>query len=110
MKPRVIICETCAAPGEAPQGAAFAASLQELVPEGVTVETAACLNQCDKPISMALRAEDRDIYIFHSVDPARDLADAAALARLYLAAEGGSIADARPAGRLRHCLTARVPR
>ena len=110
MGPRVIICDTCAAVGEAPQGAAFAEALRALVPAGVSVETTSCMNQCDRPVSLALREEGKDIYLFHSVDPAHDLDDAVALVQLYAAAEGGTIEDARPAGRLRHCLTGRVPR
>lgn len=110
MGPRVIICDTCAAPGESPQGEAFAKALRNLVPDGVSVETTSCMNQCDRPVSLALRGEDKDIYLFHSVDPARDLDDTLALIRLYAEAEGGTITDARPAGRLRHCLTGRVPR
>ncbi|MGB7316932.1 MAG: DUF1636 family protein [Planktotalea sp.] len=110
MGPRVIICDTCAAPGEAPQGAAFADTLRSLVPQDVRVETTSCMNQCDRPVSMALRGEDMDVYLFHSVDPLCDLEDALALIKLYSKAEGGTIADARPAGRLRHCLTGRVPR
>ena len=109
MGPRVIICDTCAAPGEAPQGEAFAEALRDLVPSSVSVETTSCMNQCDRPISLALRGEGKDIYLFNSLDPARDLDDAAALVKLYAEAEGGTIIDARPAGRLRHCLTARVP-
>lgn len=109
MGPRVIICDTCAAVGEAPQGAAFAEKLRGRVPAGVSVETTSCMNQCDRPVSLALRAEGHDIYLFHSVDPARDLDDALALITLYAQAEGGTITDARPAGRLRHCLTGRIP-
>mgnify|MGYP000103139044 CR=1 FL=1 len=110
MGPRVIICDTCAAPGESPQGEAFAKALRNLVPDGVSVETTSCMNQCDRPVSLALRGEGKDIYLFHSVDPARDLDDTLALISLYAEAEGGTITDARPAGRLRHCLTGRVPR
>lgn len=107
---RVIICSTCSAPDEAPQGAGFAARLRDAVPEGVRVELTACMNQCDRPISLALREEGKDIYLFHSVDPTRDLDDALALIKLYQEAEDGTIADARAAGRLRHCLSGRVPK
>lgn len=109
MTTRVIICDTCAAPGGVAQGAAFADALRPLVPEGVVVETTACMNQCERPMALALRGEGRDVYLFAGVDPAQDLEDTAALVRLYAEAEGGTITDARPAGRLRHCLTGRVP-
>ena len=106
---RVIICDTCAAAGEAPQGEAFAQALRQRVGEDVSVETTSCMNQCDTPISLALREEGKDIYLFHSVDPAQDLDDTLALIELYRGLQWGTIEDARPAGRLRHCLTARVP-
>ncbi|OJI93937.1 putative metal-binding protein [Planktotalea frisia] len=107
---RVIICDTCAVAGEAPQGEAFAQALRGRVGEGVCVETTSCMNQCDTPVSLALRSEGKDVYLFHSVDPARDLDDTLALIELYRTAEGGTIEDARPAGRLRHCLSGRVPK
>lgn len=107
---RVIICETCAAFGEPPQGEAFAQVLRGRVAEGVHVETTSCMNQCDRPVSLALRSEGKDIYLFHSVDPTQDLDNTLALIEIYRTSEGGTIADARPAGRLRHCLTGRVPR
>ncbi|MEM9581146.1 MAG: DUF1636 family protein [Pseudomonadota bacterium] len=110
MRPRVIICSTCAAPGADPQGAGFADALQGLVPKGVVVETTECMNLCNAPMSMALRGEGRDVYLFSGVDPETDLDNAAALARIYSEAEGGTITDARPAGRLRHCLVGRVPK
>lgn len=110
MRPRVIICSTCAAPGAQPQGAGFADALRALVPEGVAVETTECMNLCERPVSMALRGEARDVYLFADIDPETDLAEAAALVQLYVEAEGGTITDARPAGRLRHCLVGRVPR
>lgn len=107
---RVIVCDTCAAPGETPQGEAFARALQMQAPEGMTVETTACMNLCRQPLALALRGEGCDIYMFAGLDPARDLDDAVALMRLYAEAETGTITDARPAGRLRHCLVGRVPR
>lgn len=110
MTTRVIICDTCAAPGTDPKGADFAQALRARVEDGVRVETTSCMNQCGKPVSLALRETDKDIYLFHSVDPDNDLEDALALITIYAEAEGGIIHDARPAGRLRHCLTGRIPR
>ena len=105
---RVIICETCAAQGKTPLGAEFARRLLDLVPDGVAVETTACMNLCEQPMALALRAEGCEAYLFSGVT-ADDLRDAAALARLYAEAPDGVIADARPAGRLRHCLVGRIP-
>lgn len=105
---RVIVCETCAAPEQNPTGAEFARDLQALVPENVRVETTACMNLCEQPMALALRAEACDAYLFSGV-VAEDLDDAAALVRLYVEAQEGQITDARPAGRLRHCLVGRIP-
>ncbi len=107
---RVIICDTCAAAGESAQGEAFAQVLRGRVGAGVRVETTSCMNQCAAPVSLALRAEGKDMYLFHSLDPKQDLDDTLALIELYRMAEGGTIEDARPAGRLRHCLSGRIPR
>lgn len=110
MSVRVLICETCAAVGHAPVGADFAQELRARVAGDVAVETVACMNRCDKPLALALSGAARDTYLFDGVDPAIDLEDAAALVRVYADAPGGTIVDARPAGRLRQCLVGRVPR
>lgn len=109
MTDRIVICETCAGPGEEPQGAAFATALRARLGADARVETVACLNHCGAPVAVALRAEGKAVYLFAGVDPARDLEDAVALARLYADAADGEITDARPAGRLRHCLIGKVP-
>lgn len=103
---RVIICGTCAEG----RGAAFAEELRNHIPDRVAVQVVECLNVCDKPVAMALRGPGKDVYLFSGVLPETDLDDTVALARLYSAAEGGAITDARPAGRLRLCLLGRVPR
>jgi predicted metal-binding protein len=66
------------------------------------------MNLCEQPMALGLRAEGCDAYLFSGVI-ADDLDDAAALARLYVDAAQGKITDARPAGRLRHCLVGRIP-
>ena len=105
---RVIVCETCAVQGETPIGVEFARRLRDLVPDNVHVETTACMNLCEQPMALALRAEGCEAYLFSGVVD-DDLEDASALARLYAEAPGGVIADARQAGRLRHCLVGRIP-
>jgi len=107
---RVIICDTCAAVGESAQGAAFAQVLRARVGADVEIEETSCMNQCDRPVALALRAQGKDVYLFHSIDPAQDVEDTLALIALYRTSAGGTIQDARPAGRLRHCLAGRVPR
>lgn len=52
--------------------------------------------------------QGKDVYLFAGVG-AGDVDDAVALVRLYGEAPGGTITDARAAGRLRECLVGRVP-
>ncbi|SHG87549.1 DUF1636 family protein [Cognatishimia maritima] len=105
----VFICATCQMPDGAKPGPAFAKDLaQKLSSAGVTVQLVDCLNMCDAPLSLALRAPGKTAYLFSDLRP-DDIEDAAALARLYKDAKGGEITDARPAGRLRHCLVGRIP-
>ena len=99
---RLVMCETCA--GGAGPGLARAVATG--VP-GVTVETAACLNLCDRPVAFALTGPGRDAYLFAGAE-AGDAPDLVALVGLYVRA-APSIEDARPAGRLRHCLVGRIP-
>lgn len=108
------ICDTCCSNNEQPQGAGFAQQLREAVAVDdalidLEIRTVSCLNLCDEPLALALRAPDKTAYLFGGVAPATDLADTLALARLYVAAKDGEIVDARAAGRLRFCLKGRVP-
>ena len=100
---RVIVCRTCADG----KGEALAKALRAAGVAGV--ETVDCMNLCKRPVSLALRGDGKDVYLFAGIDPERDVADAVALVRLYAEAPGGTIVDARPAGRLRQCLVGRVP-
>lgn len=102
---RLILCGTCAG-GE---GVRLAEGIAGALPDGVSVDLVDCLNVCDRPVAMALRGPGKDVYLFAGVAES-DVQDAACLAHLYARAPGGRIVDARPAGRLRHCLLGRVPR
>ena len=105
----VYVCDTCAAPGDAPEGERFAAGLRAAAPTGVEVRTTSCLNMCDAPLALALRAPGKVAYLFSGVRPGEDVQDTLALLKLYRDAPDGVIEDARPAGRLRFCLQGRVP-
>lgn len=98
MADRFIVCTGCAG------GEALAAKLEGVV----AVERTDCMNVCDAPVSLAVRAEGKAAYLFTGVDPDRP-EDIAAFAELYAAAPEGQIADARPAGELRFCLVGRIP-
>ena len=105
----VFVCDTCGAPESAAEGPGFAEALRAGAPDGIEVRTVSCLNMCDEPLALALRAPGKVAYLFAGLRPSEDLADTLALLRLYRDAPGGVIEDARPAGRLRFCLRGRVP-
>ena len=95
---RFIVCTGCSG------GADLAAALKGRV----AVETTDCMNVCDKPISLAVRAEGKAAYLFTGVDPDTP-EDIEAFAELYAKSADGQIMDARPAGNLRFCLVGRIP-
>ena len=95
---RFIVCTGCSG------GADLAKSLAGRVP----VETTDCLNVCDKPISLAVRATGKAAYLFTGVDPDAP-EDIEAFAKLYADSPDGQIMDARSAGNLRFCLVGRIP-
>ncbi len=95
---RFIVCTGCTG------GADLARSLKG----HVQVETTDCMNVCDSPVSLAVRAEGKAAYLFTGVDPDAP-EDVAAFAKLYAESPDGQIMDARPAGALRFCLVGRIP-
>lgn len=68
-----------------------------------------CMNGCARPVSLALQGVGRATCFFAGVDPAGDAEDIVSTLHSYIAAPAGWIEDARPCGRLRFCLTGRVP-
>ncbi len=74
----------------------------------VSVRGQECLNRCPEPVAMAVQGTGRVTYIFDGLDPVADSADLIATLRTYLAATDGWIEDARPCGRLRFRLCARL--
>ena len=109
----MVICDTCAAKGVAPVGAAWADQLSVAVADSgldIDVLTTSCLNMCDTPLSFALQGPQKATYLFTGVDPEADTQDMLALLRLYSNAHDGWIIEARAAGRLRLCLQGRVPK
>lgn len=99
------------------EGAAFAEGRRAVVAalaaaglaEQVTVARAACLGNCAEPRSLALQGPGRASYVFSGLDLQQDAGDIAATCAAYLQAPMGWIEDARPCGRLRLCLRARIP-
>lgn len=74
----------------------------------VAVTASPCLGSCDQPSVLALQTRGHAGYIFAGVTQ-NDAADIAATCALVLQSDQGWIEDARPCGRLRHLLVARMP-
>lgn len=98
MTDRFIVCTGCAG------GAALADRLEGRI----SVERTECMNVCDAPVTLAVRARGKVAYLFTGVDPDRP-EEIEAFAKLYSDAPRGEIADARPCGELRFCLVGRIP-
>lgn len=74
----------------------------------VAVRGQECLNCCAAPVALGIQGAGRASYVFAGVVPETDAGDLVATLRAYLAAPRGWIADARPCGRLRSLLRARL--
>jgi len=103
MSKRLLICSTCAGPGEA-----LAQAVRDRINDGWEIEMHECLSVCDEPVALGVQATGKATYVFAGLGEA-DAGDVAGFARLYDEDADGWIADARPAGRLRFCLKARIP-
>ncbi|MDK3074507.1 DUF1636 family protein [Sedimentitalea sp. JM2-8] len=79
------------------------------LPAQVRLEARGCMNGCADPVALAIQSAGRATYFFTGIAPEEDASDIVATLRCYLAAPDGWIDDARPCGRLRHCLKGRVP-
>ena len=75
----------------------------------VKIRASDCLGRCDAPQSLAVEGAGLAAYLFDGLDPESDAADIAATCRAVIEADRGWIEDARPCGRLRFRLVARVP-
>lgn len=111
---RVLICNTCVrAPDAAPLADDVAALRDALQSAGLAaqfeVAEVGCFGGCSDPSGIAFQGQGRASYVFSGTDLANDLGDVVAFCEAYLAAKDGWIEDARPLGRLRHCLRARIP-
>ncbi|MEM7319229.1 MAG: DUF1636 family protein [Pseudomonadota bacterium] len=73
------------------------------------VREQACMNACAAPVSLALQGTGMATYFFCGIEPAQDRDDIVSTVRHFLQSPQGWFEDARPCGRLRHCLAGRVP-
>jgi predicted metal-binding protein len=113
----VFICSTCRKDDETiPKGDALAADMKAVFAKSsdaairdFKIEAYECMSACANPMAISFRAQGKAAYMFSGVDPVKDQQDILAFAKLYIAAKDGWIEDARPCGRLRHCLLGRIP-
>lgn len=75
----------------------------------VALQAISCGETCARPARLWLQSDGGASYVFEGLNLTSDNADILATARAYLDAPRGWIEDARPCGRLRFCLTARLP-
>ena len=110
---RIVVCRTCRT--EKPEGggdvlAALTGALREAGLDGaLDVAATDCMGACEEPVSVAFQGDGRATFLFSGVSLPEDIPDIVATSRVYLDAKDGWIEDARPCGRLRFCLRARVP-
>lgn len=117
MNHRLLICATCIELGETtPKGPEWAQNLADAFAQSddpdlqnISVELFDCFSACATPNALSFGAEGKATYFFAGVMPETDKADILAFAKLYAKSPDGWIDDARDAGRLRFCLSGRVP-
>jgi len=102
------LCRDCAGVTEA-IAKDLQAAIDAALPDQVSLRLSACIALCDKPAGLTLQAAGGAGYAFAGIDPQRDVADIIATCQAYLDSPDGWIEDARPCGRLRFCLAARLP-
>ncbi|WP_322962303.1 MULTISPECIES: DUF1636 family protein [Stappiaceae] len=104
---RIIVCSTCKC-DPSPDLDALRRSLNE---SGMAIEVTQieCMGACEQPIAVAFQGVGRAAYLFSGLIFPDDIADIISTARNFLATDKGWIEDARPCGRLRFCLRARIP-
>ena len=109
--PHLLICASCHE-SEAVLQSALERLRRGLEARGlndrITLRSGACMGACEDPVSIGLHGAGLATYVFSGVKPDSDLEDILASVALYLDSPRGWIEDARPCGRLRFCLRARL--
>lgn len=102
------ICTACLTKGAAPLIAQLRTEITARHIDAV-LDAMDCGDTCTRPARLWLQSETGAAYVFEDLDLDTDRDDILATLTTYLASPKGWIEDARPCGRLRFCLTARVP-
>lgn len=110
---RLLLCRTCKRESDSGPDATLdtlkTALREARLDTELDVGMVDCMGACEQPVSLAFQGRNRATFLFSGVRFPDDLADIVATAKVYLEAEDGWIEDARPCGRLRFCLRARIP-
>ena len=108
---RLLICDSCtgARDRDAERRAIDVALRRAGLEDRVDIGEHACFSSCETPVSLALQGAGLASYVFSGLDLSADAEAIAATCQTYLNSPGGWIEDARPCGRLRLCLRARIP-
>ncbi|MDX1072716.1 DUF1636 domain-containing protein [Sinorhizobium meliloti] len=69
----------------------------------------ACMGGCERPCSVALRAPEKASWLFFNLDPADDIPDIVAFARLYAELDDGWCRSLDRPGKLAENIVARLP-
>ncbi|UWQ61659.1 DUF1636 domain-containing protein [Leisingera caerulea] len=104
--PTVTLCRTCRDANPALPGQVAAAL--EAAGVQARLQQVDCMSGCKRPQTLAVRQSGKTAYLFGEITAA-DLPDILTFLRIYAESPDGSIADARPLGRLRFKAIARIP-
>ena len=103
------LCKDCLTTDAPATAATLQGALDADLPGQVAVALSPCIERCDAPLALTLQSENGAGYVFAGIKPETDLTDIVATCQAYLDSPDGWIEDARPCGRLRFCLAARLP-
>ncbi|MBY6057106.1 DUF1636 domain-containing protein [Leisingera daeponensis] len=104
--PTLTLCRTCRDADPAFLGQVAAAL--EASGGKVRLQQVECMSGCKRPQTLAMRQSGKTAYLFGEIT-AGDLPDILTFLRMYEVSPDGNFADARPLGRLRFKVIARIP-
>lgn len=106
---RLDICRDCLSRDDRNALSELKTKFAHEIDRQVDIRLAPCMERCDAPCAMTLQSEQGAGYVFSGINLMQDTGDIVETCRAYLASTDGWIEDARPCGRLRFCLAARLP-
>ena len=101
----VTLCASCPA-ADPTLSDALSAALQPM--NNVEFRRVECMSGCERPPSLAVRAEGKTAYLFGEMTT-EDVPSLINFLELFSESKDGNLADARPLGALRFKALARIP-